>query len=340
MTTKERFHKTLDFINPGDRLPVFEWAPWWDKTVDRWKTEGLDAAMPYEAVAGHLNLDRIEHVGCGPITDNAWSRKIQGFGQPFIRSESEYDSFLNDLYTDGQVDKAINIIKSLKDGHDRGEYPIMFGLNGFFWHTRDMFGIEPQFYAFYDCPELIHRMSRNLCEFYKRVLSQAFELMTPLCVYLSEDMSYKSGPMLSKAMFDEFIKPYYLEVGEIIKQAGSKFMVDSDGNVHDMIPWMVESGVEGMCPFERNAGNDICKIREQYPDFLMYGGYDKLVMNKGEAAIRAEFERILPVMRSGGYLASVDHQTPPAVSLSDYMIWMRVFREYAELAAEQWRRPN
>ena len=45
---------------------------------------------------------------------------------------------------------------------------------------------------------------------------------------------------------------------------------------------------------------------------------------------RAEFERILPAIRSGGYIPSVDHQTPPDVSMDNYRIYMRLLREYSE----------
>lgn len=64
----------------------------------------------------------------------------------------------------------------------------------------------------------------------------------------------------------------------------------------------------------------------------MLGGYDKMVMPLGEAAMRAEFERLLPAMQSGGYIPSVDHQTPPGVSLDNYRIYIRLFVEYAEKA--------
>ena len=40
MNVRERFLKTMRFEQP-DRLPMLEWAVWWDKTIDRWKTEGL-----------------------------------------------------------------------------------------------------------------------------------------------------------------------------------------------------------------------------------------------------------------------------------------------------------
>ena len=54
-------------------------------------------------------------------------------------------------------------------------------------------------------------------------------------------------------------------------------------------------------------------------------------MHLGEAALRKEFERVLPVAREGGYMISCDHQTPPAVSLDDYRLYLKLFREYAEI---------
>ena len=44
--------------------------------------------------------------------------------------------------------------------------------------------------------------------------------------------------------------------------------------------------------------------------------------------MKAEFERILAVMRQGGYIPSVDHQTPPGVSLQNYKIYLRLLNEY------------
>ena len=64
----------------------------------------------------------------------------------------------------------------------------------------------------------------------------------------------------------------------------------------------------------------------------MMDGYDKMVMSKGEEKMRMEFERILPVMKSGGYIPSVDHQTPPEVSLDNYRIYLKLFEEYAQRA--------
>jgi uroporphyrinogen-III decarboxylase len=65
----------------------------------------------------------------------------------------------------------------------------------------------------------------------------------------------------------------------------------------------------------------------------MIGAFDKMVMKRGEAAMRAEFERLLPVMRQGGFIPGVDHQTPPEVSLDMYRTYLALLREYCHAAA-------
>ena len=74
---------------------------------------------------------------------------------------------------------------------------------------------------------------------------------------------------------------------------------------------------------------DVNRIRRAYPDWLMIGGYDKTILHLGEEAMRREFGRLLPAMQSGRYIPSVDHQTPPDVSLSQYRTYVSLLREYA-----------
>ncbi len=51
-------------------------------------------------------------------------------------------------------------------------------------------------------------------------------------------------------------------------------------------------------------------------------------MDVSEEAMREEFERLLPAMKSGGYIPSVDHQTPPGVSLENYWKYLALLKEY------------
>ena len=82
-----------------------------------------------------------------------------------------------------------------------------------------------------------------------------------------------------------------------------------------------------MLPLERQAGVDAVELRRQFPKLCMVGHYDKMVMNRGEAAMRAEFERLAPATRTGGFIPSVHHQTPPGVSLPQYRAFLHLLEE-------------
>jgi len=105
-------------------------------------------------------------------------------------------------------------------------------------------------------------------------------------------------------------------------------LVDTDGDVTNLVPWLIDNGVDGVLPLERQAGVDGMALRTRFPKLRMVGHYNKMVMPNGEQAMRAEFERLLPLMKSGGFIPSVDHQTPPGVSLENYRLYLRLLHEY------------
>lgn len=322
MTARDIFRRTLQF-EKCERLPLVEWAAWWDKTVERWKGEGMPE-MSWEESLDFFGLDKLYCILASPGT--VINEKIN--------DEADYDRILPSLYRQENIENLLETARALKPAHDRGEIIIRLWLDGFFWFPRELLGIENHLYSFYDQPELIHRINSDLAEFHKKTVSRLFEIIVPDMVGFAEDMSYNNGPMLSEEFFEEFIRPYYEQIIPSVKAHGSRVFVDTDGQVEPMIPWLLRSGVEGVYPLEHQAGVDINKLRNDYPTLLMMGGYDKMVMNRGEEAMRAEFERILPVMRSGGYIPSVDHQTPPGVSLDDYKIYIKLFKEYTKKAVQ------
>jgi hypothetical protein len=312
---------------PDDRLPMIEWAAWWDKTVDRWEQEGMPAGLSLARSLQYFGLDELHNIVATPDVPPA-----PGHGAAVIGGEAGYKALREKLYGHAIIEGLLEQAAALKQRHDGGEISIRLWLDGFFWYPRRLFGIEPHLYAFYDYPELMHRINGDQLEFNLRALEELFSVLKPDFVGMAEDMSYNYGPMLSQQLFEEFLLPYYKKLTAYCKSRQVPVLVDSDGDITVMVPWLLNAGIAGVYPLERQAGVDIGLIRRNYPDFIMMGGYDKMVMNRGEAAIRAEFERILPVMRAGRYIPSVDHQTPPGVSFGDYQIYIRLFREYCEKA--------
>ena len=333
MTIRERVQKTLRFEKIPDRLPVVEWAHWWDKTMTRWKKEGFPDCSREESLQ-IFGLDPIPMIqGVCHTTEI----KPKYHGAPLLSDnepvEESYEKVRSFIMTDKKLSGIRENALKLKPEHDKGDCAVRLHIDGFFSYPRRIFGIEPHMFAFYDHPELMHKMNADLVEFNKRILDTVFEVLIPDIIDVTEDMSYNHGPMLSYEMFKEFLLPYYKKLVPKMNNSGAKVFIDSDGDITGMIPWFYEAGVKGALPLERQAGVDVARIRKQYPDFMMFGAYDKMVMSKNETAMRAEFERLLPVMRSGGYLPGVDHQTPPEVSLENYRIYVRLLKEYCRKAA-------
>lgn len=331
MKNVDRLKATLSFQKPTDRLPIIEWASWWDKTIDRWRGEGLPVHMPREEIGKYLGLDNMCQFWIGPKSHTFYDY-IRNYG--YIRDRESYLRVKPLLFPADAVESRKDKILACREEHDRGNLVVWLTLDGFFWFPRTILGIENHLYAFYDQPDLMHEMNLDCVAFNLSVIEDFCKILKPEFVTIAEDMSYNLGPMLSQDMFREFIQPHYQVIVPAVKRHGIIPLVDTDGQLEPMIPWLEEAGIEGALPLERQAGVDIDRIRKNHPSFKIIGAFDKMVMHKGEEALRQEFQRLLPVMRSGGFIPSCDHQTPPAVSFEDYRLYLRLLKEYCTKAVE------
>ena len=323
MTTRERFSAVMNF-QPFDRLPVIEWAPWWDQTLNRWYGEGLPRELTdrYD-ILRHFGLDLnygwwFAPRTASPVTLGQAGEAAEDYG----RAKAE-----GRLFPPPTVDSAH--WREVARRQEKGDWFFMAQFDGFFWFPRMLFGIERHFYAFFDEPELMRKMNDDLVEWNIRMLDELCRVCTPDMVIFSEDMSYNHGAMLSKALFDAFIGPCYRRMAPVLKARGIPLVIDSDGDITAPASWFEEVGAGGMLPLEWQAGVDIARLRREHPRMRFMGAFDKMTMNKGEAAMRAEFERMLPVAAGGGFIIGCDHQTPPGMSYQNYLLYLRLFREYA-----------
>jgi len=323
----------MNFEMPDDRLPMVEWAGWWDETHYRWRKEGLPAHLRGEDLVDYFGLDELSCIKAYGVSGRC--PKPAYYGGPVISGEASYDDIKPYILNDALIEEAKNQALALRAQHERGEIAVRLWLDGFFWFPRSLFGITDHFFAFYDCPELMHRINNDLAEFDLRVMEEIFPVLRPDMVGFAEDMSYNHGSMISRPIFREFIAAYYDKTIPYIKSRGIKVMVDSDGDITPMVPWLLEAGVDGVYPLERQAGVDVALLRSKYPGLLILGAYDKMVMPRGGEAMRNEFERLLPVMRSGGFIPSVDHQTPPEVPLENYRSYLNLYNEYCTKAVKK-----
>lgn len=326
MTHVERFRAVMSF-QEVDRLPRWEWAMWWDKTIERWHSEGLPANLTdiFE-IHEYLGLDPYKQFWFS--TTDATIEAEQHHVEGIVSNMDDYLKHRSKLFPDHS--KAIEEMKPWLDRQKNGEAVIWITLEGYFWFPRTLMGFNKLMLAFYDQPELLHKINSDLLEFNMNLLDQIEKIGCPTFMTVAEDMSYNKGPMISRQLMNEYMSPYYGKMLARAREMNIFTIVDTDGDVTLLVPWLLDNGVNGVLPLERQASVDGMALRKQFPNLAMIGHYDKMVMKHGEDAMRAEFERLSPIMKAGGFIPSVDHQTPPEVSLENYRIYLRLLNEYTE----------
>ena len=300
---------------------------WWDATIARWHNEGLPHHLEFNQV-----FDIGQYFGLDPYqqfwfsTTEATIEATQHHIEGTVVTLDDYRRIRPRLYPDHS--RAIEAMRPWAHRQARGEVVVWATLEGWFWFPRTLMNIEGLSYAFYDQPELIHEINRDLLEFNLGLVRQMAQACVPTFLTLAEDMSYNHGPMISRRIFEEFLVPYYRRLVAALDELGILLIVDTDGDVTQLAPWLQSVGVAGVLPLERQAGVDGLRLRGQFPTLRMIGHFDKMTMDKGESAMRVEFDRLAPLIKTGGFIPSVDHQTPPGVSLEQYRLYLHLLEEY------------
>ncbi len=364
MTLRERFVSALAFERL-DRAVHTEWG-FWDDTLSRWRTEGLpddvvDPSFSY-VTAGH---DVFQHFGIAKFgyilpgqyyrppfpyelvdeddhyrverTENGVLQRVNKMNPTIpefidypVKNRRDYEAIRDRLAPDAAGRYPDDWTELVEIARTQDHTPMCTHMDGFFASPREMMGLTGFLTTLYDDPGLIREMVNDRAEFYIAVYERALREMQPDFAFVWEDMCFKNGPLLSPAMFREFLLPAYRKLISFLRDMGVvHVVVDSDGDVLELIPLWIEAGVTALLPFEVRAGMDVVEIGELFPDLVILGGIDKHRIAEGRASIDDELDRVLPAMLArGGYLAGLDHWVPPQISCDDFRYYVERLQSY------------
>jgi len=208
--------------------------------------------------------------------------------------------------------------------------PLCIGAGSGYGLIRGLMGPEAASIAFYDDPELVH----DIVSFYhQQVRDYVFPLIErikPEIVGMGEDCCYNHGMLISPAQFEEFFGDHYREVCDCARANGVDMVsIDTDGNAMEFTGLARSFGVNAIYPYEVKAGNDLFALREQYPDFLLFGWLEKETVNEGnEADIAPEIMSKVPaLLKKGGYFPNGDHGIQPDVTFPNMCKFMTLLHE-------------
>ncbi len=222
--------------------------------------------------------------------------------------------------------------RGVAEHYETVEHPVGVGFPGFFGQPRSFMGLENLLKAFYLNPELVREILDFWSYFVIETLRKTVETVKVDYANVWEDMSYRSGPLISPTLFRKFLLPYYKKVtGYLRKHGVDIIMVDTDGNHDALTPLFLEGGVNCIYPLEVASGMDAPTLRTKYGRTLrLIGNIDKGALTRSREAVEQEVERVRHLISEGGYIPSIDHAVPQDVSLENYTYYVSLLRKYLE----------
>lgn len=365
MNVRERFHATCNF-EKIDRPIRYDALGFWDETIARWHAEGLPETVIDGTFTApdYFGFDSLSWLPIAANTDYepgfwpAFDEVTIEAGPDYIIKRDVGGNTVR-VKTDGRstipqyLDHPVKNLKDFEDLRWRldPETPERFtqfldfmvdmakkkgdgtytcahccGLFGMF---RLLLGLTGLSVATRRDPALLHAIGRQWLAMNSALIRTLRQKVPVDWVFFFEDMSYKNGPMISPRAVNEFMAPYYRQfVREVKADTDIRvFAVDSDGDVSLLIRPFMDTGINMMLPFEVQAGMDIRKIRRDYPGLVILGGLDKRALFADGTSIEPEVMAKVPEMlRSGGFIPSLDHNVPPEVPLSNFNKYLEILR--------------
>jgi len=201
-----------------------------------------------------------------------------------------------------------------------GQHALLYGFADIWQRPALVRGWEGMFLDMVERPEWVHFLCRKFTDFYLEDYTRAAELTDGrIDLYLViSDLGSQHGPLISLAMFREFVAPYLKKMVDCIHGLGGLALFHSCGAVRPFIPELIRLGVDVLDPIQPigPAMQPEDLKREFGRQLGFHGGIDmqNLLPQAQPAQVEAEARRYCEVLGAGGgYILGPAHLFQPDV---------------------------
>ena len=168
----------------------------------------------------------------------------------------------------------------------------------FFHEVADFFGMENYFVKMHTHPEVVHAVTRHIIDFYLEANRRFFEVAGDLidAYFFGNDFGTQLGCLVNPEMMRRFIFPYFGELTDLAHECGYPVILHSCGSVYEVIPDLLDLGVEALHPLQARAANmEAERLAAEFKGKVAFvGGIDTqdLLVNGSPEEVTADVERV------------------------------------------------
>ena len=137
--------------------------------------------------------------------------------------------------------------------------------------------------------------------------------------------------LISPDQFREFFLEGLGRIVKAVKSKGAFCLKHCCGNINSVIDDLVATGIDGIHPLDANAGMDMVKIKEKYPNLTVIGGIDcnEPLSSFTPAEMTEEVRRILDRTAMGGrYVAATSNSVHSSAKPENFAAMQKAVKEY------------
>ena len=321
MTPRERVLQAIDH-RPTDRAPA-------DYGAHQTVTDALIGKLGLQDTEELLRVLGVDmrRIGCnygqpdtGPDADGymrtMWGAKRRdedpGDGQPNYLSPFHEDTTVDDVHAHAWPDPGLldySMVREQCRNH-HGEYAT-YGApwSPFFHEVGWLIGQEEFMVWMHTKPHVVQAIIQHFVDYEveaTRLFLESADGMIDIA-YFGNDFGTQRGLFIDPRMWQAFIRKPLKRYFDISHDFGCKAMKHSCGAIRDIIPWLIEDGVDVLDPIQVAAtGMDLAGlVRDFGADVCFHGGVDtqRTLPFGSTDNVRTEVRSYLDVTKDrGGYI--------------------------------------
>jgi uroporphyrinogen decarboxylase len=360
MNYRDLFREIM-FYGSFHRMPVVHWGEW-TETRERWFSEGLprsaDVLQFLGAVPPWISLIQGDSwLGTGSDEDDINIGLFPSFETATMEESEEYQvvrgadgvirkEWKNQTSIPRYIDYSFRTAKDW-DNYKRRlqpdsarippdidqrlrrkallELPICFPAGSLMGWLRNWMGLENMAYLMFDHRDVFRDVVMTVTDLTCWLIDRIAPKMQFDLAHSWEDICGRAGPLISPDIFRQCIAPGYRKIRHKLEEYGVRsYSVDSDGDISALAGEWLDAGVNILFPLEVGPFNGDARVyRRRYGRSLrLMGNFDKLSLQRGRGSVKEEIQRLLPLMKDGGYIITTDHHVTPGVALADYQWYL------------------
>lgn len=212
---------------------------------------------------------------------------------------------------------------------DRGEV-LVAGDNGWGLFERAwlLVGMRRLFAWSYRYPEAVKRLMERIAEVKAGLTEKlATELEVDMVMY-GDDWGMNDRLLFSPSWWREFVKPWQEKLYRVAKQYGLLVYQHSDGRVEELVPDLVEMGVD-VLNIQRECNDWVSLMSSYRGRVALWGGVSARTLDLGTPLdVEREVEWVAELGRDGGAVLAPGHSMlyPPENLEAMKLAWMKYGR--------------